>query len=328
MNPWLRENLVCPKGHSFLALRDGKLFCAKGHSYPCVDGIPILLVEEAEPTHMECSRTLDSASLAPNVSEADPAGTEPARGAVDPYVQKIIAGTCGIMYLPLIGKLSRYPILGLRLLQGRGEVLVEIGCNWCRLCVSAERKGYHLVRIDPSLEAILAARRVARDLNASMDYLVADARYLPFADHSADIVFSYSVLQHFAKGEARTALQEVARVLKPSGFSLIQMPNIFGLVNLAFQAVRFGRRIREFDIRYWSPSELKKTFSACIGLTTVSVDGYFSLNSQISDVELLPLRYKAVVILSDFLRKKSERLPWMQLFADSLYLRSTSVARD
>ncbi len=328
MNSWLKDNLVCPRDHTGLNWGQGRIICANGHSYPYMDGIPVMLVEEAEPTHAECSRTLKNANQRPDTLNLDPAEPELGGAGIDPFVQKNIGATCGIMYLPLIGKLSHYPIPELRLPRGHGEIFLEIGCNWGRWCISAERCGYHPVGIDPSLEAIQAARRVARQLNASAEYLVADGRYLPFANRCVDRVFSYSVLQHFGKKNARIALQDIARILKPSGFSLVQMPNKFGLVNLILQIMRFGKQAKRFDVRYWSLGELQKTFTECIGPTTVFVDGFFSLNSQRSDLELLPIGYKSVVILSDVLRKLTERLPWMRLFADSLYLRSMGAALD
>ena len=65
---------------------------------------------------------------------------------------------------------------------------------------------------------------------------MADARYLPFPESTFDVVFSYSVLQHFEKQDARVALAEAARVLTVSGTSMIQLPNAFGLRNMLNQA--------------------------------------------------------------------------------------------
>ena len=48
-------------------------------------------------------------------------------------------------------------------------------------------------------------------------YVVADARRLPFADDTFDVVFSYGVLQHFSKSDVATSVDEIARVVKRSG---------------------------------------------------------------------------------------------------------------
>jgi SAM-dependent methyltransferase len=118
-------------------------------------------------------------------------------GEIDPFVQNIIAATNGMLYISLIGKLTDYPIPYLRLPSGEGKRFLEIGCNWGRWCIAAARLGYRPVGIDPSLKGIRAARQVAQQLGIEAHYVVADGRYLPFANGTFDQVFSYSVLQHF-----------------------------------------------------------------------------------------------------------------------------------
>jgi ubiquinone/menaquinone biosynthesis C-methylase UbiE len=43
---------------------------------------------------------------------------------------------------------------------------------------------------------------------------VGDARFLPFRAGSVDVVFSYSVVQHFSKDDASREIKEVGRVLQ------------------------------------------------------------------------------------------------------------------
>ncbi len=46
----LLEILVCPKSHGALELRGDWLYCEEsGLRYPIRDGIPIMLIDEAEP---------------------------------------------------------------------------------------------------------------------------------------------------------------------------------------------------------------------------------------------------------------------------------------
>jgi cyclopropane fatty-acyl-phospholipid synthase-like methyltransferase len=42
---------------------------------------------------------------------------------------------------------------------GAGKLLLDIGCSWGRWSISAARNGWCVVGIDPSLGAIMAARR-------------------------------------------------------------------------------------------------------------------------------------------------------------------------
>jgi len=50
------------------------------------------------------------------------------------------------------------------------------------------------------------------------------------------------------------------------------------------------------------------------------VDGFFSLNAQISDVRLMPWKYRSVVYASEALRKISGVFSPLTYFADSLYV--------
>jgi len=320
MDSWLRDHLVCPRDHQALREEGGALACAGGHVYPCVDGDPVMLLSDAPPTHVAFQQTLSRVGGAAPGSRAEiqPAAAD----GVDPFVQEAVAGTCGNMYRRLVGRLTDYPIPDIRLPRGEGRVFLDVGCNWGRWCISAARKGYRAIGVDPSLEAIEAARRVANQLGAAAVYVVADARHLPFRAGSFDVAFSYSVLQHFDKGEARQALAEIGRVLNASGTSIVQMPNAFGLRNLYHQARRGFRRTRAFEVRYWTPRELRRAFARAIGPTSLFADGFFSLNPQASDRELLPRRFRYVVYCSELIRHLSERLPWLALGADSLYVKS------
>jgi SAM-dependent methyltransferase len=294
-------DLVCPRDRS--ALRDG--VCEQGHEYALVGGIPVLLVDEAAPTHAACGRV---ESLPP-----------PPPHGIDPFVQEVIGATCGRLYDHL--ELSEYPIPDLRLPPGEGRTFLEVGCNWGRWCVAAARRGYGPTGVDPSLKGIQAARRVAEQLGVDAQYVVADARHLPFREATFDVVFSYSVFQHFSKADALASFDELARVLKPGGTSLVQLANVWGARSLVNQARE--RRFREprtlFDVRYWGPRELRDELARRVGPTELRVDGFFTLNPQPTDLALLPRRYRAVVRTSEALRRVADRVPPLTYAADSLY---------
>jgi SAM-dependent methyltransferase len=242
---------------------------------------------------------------------------------IDEFVQENISATNGIMYKSLINNLTEYPIPDLRLPPGRCQWFLDIGCNWGRWCIAADRKGYRPVGIDPSLEAIKAAMRVARQLDVEAHFLVGDARYLPFEEGFFDYAFSYSVLQHFAKEDAKRSLEEIRRVLKVGKQSLIQMPNAWGVRSLYQQIKRGFRKPVRFEVRYWTPKELRGCFERLIGPSVLSVDGFLSLNAQHAEAHLLPKKYRMVVELSEKLRRCSEKMRWFNLLADSLYISST-----
>src|SRR5262249_53994384 len=101
------------------------------------------------------------------------------RDAVDPVVSFLVSATNGIAYAHLIGGVKKYPIPACRMPRGEGKVLLDIGCNWGRWCVAAARAGYSPIGIDPSLGAVLAAKRVSAQLGVPARFVVGDARRLP-----------------------------------------------------------------------------------------------------------------------------------------------------
>jgi SAM-dependent methyltransferase/uncharacterized protein YbaR (Trm112 family) len=342
MNDWLERGLVCPRDHGPLCRRQNLLICDAGHEYPVVQDIPIMLLGDAEQTLWVAASSLERAKTAAATSTGmddyyiDTLGISDDErhhlerelsecGNVDPVVRYMVGATNGCLYKPLVGKLESVPIPDLRLPSG-GGTLLDIGCNWGRWCVAAARKGYDVVGIDPSLGAILAARRISQRLGVSARFVVADARFLPFAPGRFDVVFSYSVLQHLSIKDATAALREIGRVLREGAFSLIQMPNALGIRSLWHLLRRRFRTPRGFEVRYWTPTQLSKTFSAEIGPTRLSVDAYFGLGIQKTDAHLLPMKYRWIVHSSEVLRSLSKTMRPLVYVADSLYAESVKRA--
>ena len=318
----IREILVCPRDKQDLRDEGDNLICEGGHRYAVIEGVPILLVSEAEQTHIEGTRAL---AVAESGDASSLRKFEVAPNEIDPFVKNAIGATNGGLYGHLVGKLSEYPIPRLRLPPGQGKLFLEVGCNWGRWCIAAARQGYRPVGIDPSLKSIRAANRVSRQLGIDADFLVADGRFLPFRDQTFEQAFSYSVLQHLSKENTLSSLSEIHRVLRSRSGALIQMPNVFGVRCLYHQMRRGFREGRDFEVRYWRPSELLAAFTERIGPSKLSVDGFFSLNVQPSDLSMLLLRYRAVVHASETLRWVSRGVRPLAKIADSLYIESLRI---
>jgi len=316
----LESLLVCPRDKTSLHAHADSLHCVNGHSYAVIEDIPILLLSETKQTHIEGTRALDLAEGREPINLLHFA-VEP--GEVDPFVKRAIAATNGSLYQHLVGNLREYPIPDLKLPTANGKLFLEIGCNWGRWSIAASHLGYRVVGLDPSLKAIRAARRVTSQMGIRALFIVGDGRYLPFREHTFDQVFSYSVLQHLSKDNVRLVLDEVRRVLSPAGHSLIQMPNVFGVRCLYHQLKRLFREPEGFEVRYWTPAEVRSTFEDRIGPSRVFADGYFSLNPQLSDARFMPARYRVILQTSEALRKLSGSIPPLAKLADSLYVESS-----
>ncbi len=347
IDSWFLEHLACPADRGALRLRTGELECAAGHRFPIVDGVPVMLLESVPTTMAGTESSLRRArgegadARAPElyleslgISDAEKEGVVAlARrdGPVDPVVAYLVAATNGLMYRHLIGSLDRYPVPDIPLPAGDGRLLLDVGCSWGRWSLAAHAKGYAVVGLDPSLGAVMAARRVARQLNVPNRYVVGDARCLPFASRLFDVTYSYSVLQHLSKADAAQAVGELGRVLKAGGTAKVQMPTRYGLRCLYHQVRRGFREGTGFEVRYWTLAELRRLFTARVGATRFEADCYFAIGLQSSDERLMTPGLRRVVRASEFLKAASRRWPALIGVADSVFaeaVASPSCAQD
>lgn len=333
---WFVENLVCPVDRGPLRLEDSTLACSAGHVYPVVDGVPVMMTATLPPTMDGVEQSLRRAEGGPGdqrapelyleslgISEDEKAGVvELARrgGAVDPVVAYLVAATNGLMYRHLIGALDRYPVPEISLPAGNGRLLLDVGCSWGRWSLAAHDKGYAVVGVDPSLGAVMAARRVARQLGIPNRYIVGDARALPFRPGLFDVAYSYSVVQHLSRPDAALAVGEMARVLKAGGLVRVQMPTRYGVRCLYHQARRRFREAVGFEVRYWSAAELSRLFTSAIGQTRFEVDGFFGIGLQASDEALMTPKLRTALRASEALKKVSRVLPALSRVADSVFV--------
>jgi SAM-dependent methyltransferase/uncharacterized protein YbaR (Trm112 family) len=219
---WLEEHLACPYDGRRLAWSPEFATCHEGHRFPIVHGVPVLMRSDVDPTHHLWRTTpADIARFSANAAVTK----TPAPGTVDPFVDRWLVGTCGNLFRTRTTPLPRYPIPTLRLDDGDGRLFLDVGSNWGRWSLAAARRGFCAVAVDPSLEAVLAGSRVARQLGLPVAFVVGDARHLPFVSRAFDVTFSYSVLQHLAKDVVRAGLGEIGRGTRINGHVYVQMAN-------------------------------------------------------------------------------------------------------
>lgn len=336
INNWLLENLRCPADKARLAVRANQLVCQTGHCFPIIDDIPVLLLRDVEPT-LHVARTSVDMAFDNDVSHSDPLylaslgvnreqrdaiakDIQAGKNDVDPVVNYLVAHTNGILYKHLVGQLTSYPIPEIPLPAGQGRRLLDVGCSWGRWCIAAAREGYRPIGIDPSLGAVLAAGRVANTLGIAIDFVVADARHLPFAEQCFDTVYSYSVLQHFNDEDVGAACREIARVVKESGCAKIQLANCYGIRSIYHQLRRRFRAARGFEVRYRSPAKMKRFFDNHAFDTSLETDCFFGLGIQAADAPFMPFWKRFVLRASEFLKKIAARLYPLRIVADSIFV--------
>lgn len=337
MDSSLLAQIACPRDRGLLETNGAWLECEHGHRYPVIQGVPILLVDDVSQTigiartswELATGQIADDAR-APGlylpsigISDAEKEGVIDlfhSGSPIDPVVAYLVGATNGLMYKHLIGNLASYPIPDIPVADGEGKRLLDVGCSWGRWSIAAARKGYHVVGIDPSLGAVLAAQRVARAAKVNASFLVGDARFLPFRDHTFDAVFSYSVIQHLSRSDAEITVYDIARVLAPHGESTIQMPTSFGIRCMFHQARRRFREPGGFGVRYWRLSELRRLFADAIGPTWFSPDCFFGIGLQRRDSRLMPAHLRMVIRSSEIMKTLTQRIPTLMHVADSVFV--------
>jgi SAM-dependent methyltransferase/uncharacterized protein YbaR (Trm112 family) len=323
VDPKTLSLLACPRDAHPLKEVESHLTCASGHSYAVIDDVPFLVRDDVPHPHWVGQLAVDCARAAAVPAE----WLSPPRvdDSVDVFVQKAVGATSGNLYRSVMGRLPRYPIPYFPLSPEKGKLLLDVGCNWGRWTLAAAEKGFDAIGVDPSPEAVFAARRVARQLGLNARFVVGDARHLPFRDRVFDLGFSYGVWQHLSRENVECSARELRRVVKPGSQVLVQMANAVGIRSLWQLMKRGPRRAREFEVRYWWPPRLVDCFAQCIGPTILEADSYCSLNAQRRDLDLMTQVGKAIVKASVSLVALSKSVPGLAWAADSVWLRSQRV---
>jgi SAM-dependent methyltransferase/uncharacterized protein YbaR (Trm112 family) len=337
----MMTQLICPRDHLDLQDSGGDLSCPHGHRYPLVEGIPVVLIEEASETigiAADSWRVAKAGTDSHGALYAETLGLNPAERSavskewseatwtVDPVASHLVAAVGGFMYRHLRGRLTDYPIPVFPIALSRDAKLLDVGCNWGRWSLAAAQCGARPTGIDPSLGAVAAMKRIAKSRGLAVDGVVGDARFLPFAAGTFDVVYSYSVLQHFSKDDARSAFAEMVRVLKPGGTLLVQMPLKTGLRCFYHQVRRGFREPRGFEVRYWTTNELRRALEPLTVRAEFFVDCFFGIGIRAEDAELMPPRLKAVVAASELLRRASASAPMLVNLADSVFVQASKEA--
>lgn len=122
---------------------------------------------------------------------------------------------------------------------------LDVGCGEGRFCRMLKAEGIAVAGIDPTAALI----DHARSLDADSDYRVEKAEALSFEDGTFDLVVSYLSLIDIP--DLRTAIAEMARVLKPGGRLLIANLAAYNSAadanDLGWTTLADGRRAHAMD---------------------------------------------------------------------------------
>jgi SAM-dependent methyltransferase len=99
----------------------------------------------------------------------------------------------------------------------QGARALDVGCGMGRWTRWLHARGARVTGVDPTAEMLDAARRLSPDL----DYRRMSATAIGLGDAEFDLVTAVTVVQHLSPEEQRTAMREIARVLRPGGHALL-----------------------------------------------------------------------------------------------------------
>jgi len=108
-----------------------------------------------------------------------------------------------------------------------GLRLLEIGCGTAPLLVSAAGRYAGLAGVDIAFRWLVVAKKRLEQEGMAVPLFCACAEALPFRDGTFDRVVADSTLEHLR--DARLALRECSRVLRPGGWIFAATPNRWSL---------------------------------------------------------------------------------------------------
>ncbi len=136
------------------------------------------------------------------------------------------------------------------------ERILDIGCGVGTFAYHCATAGTLSTGIDYSLESIRVARDLSQMFNISdrTDFIVANAKQLPFRTESFDKVVAIDFIEHITDSEKKILLSEMRRVLKNHGWVIIFTPNktreIIGQLYWKVRSKFTGEKIPATDLHY------------------------------------------------------------------------------
>ena len=146
----------------------------------------------------------------------------------------------------------------------KGGRLLNLGCAHGPDFLPFRGGDFELIGVDFSKNMLLLAKKYREKFRFKAELVLADLRFLPFADSSFDWIISIASL-HNIKGreERRKALREMSRVLRPGGEMFITVWNRWQRRFWPFrkEVLVPWRRKGEVFLRYYylyTPFELRR----------------------------------------------------------------------
>jgi len=147
------------------------------------------------------------------------------------YVTNWIQGKLCLVdpWYQLILKMMKSAINGFQ-----GKRVLEVGCGLGGFCIHIAKEDGESIGLDISRSAIQKAKDLVKQFNVqnNIEFIIGDARFVPFKDQSYNIVICSETLEHVEDYEQ--AFNEIVRVVENSGHIGITVPNLLSTMFPAY----------------------------------------------------------------------------------------------
>jgi ubiquinone/menaquinone biosynthesis C-methylase UbiE len=135
-----------------------------------------------------------------------------------------------------------------KLLKGKHfNTAVDVGGGYGRLCVQLEKYAEHVTLAEPSRQQLDIAVAFLKD-HPEIDRKLMQADDLKFEDSSIDLLTMIRVMHHLP--DPSVEFKEIARVLSPDGYAIIEVANYLHIRNrIKHLARRQHMPVKPVDIR-------------------------------------------------------------------------------
>lgn len=140
----------------------------------------------------------------------------------------------------------------------REKLVLEPGSGSCESLVYIAKKAKKVVALDNAPEAIMLGEcnfKAAKINKEKYDLVLGDIFDIPFSDNSFDLVFNAGVIEHFS---ALKPLQEMIRVTKKDGQTIILVPAKYSLYTLFFKILSLGLKGIWEEHKFYTKKMMRK----------------------------------------------------------------------
>ena len=106
-----------------------------------------------------------------------------------------------------------------------GSLLLDLCCGQGRHAVRLAAQGFRVVGLDYQMNLLREAAHAARKQQVVLPLVRGDMRNLPFGEQFAAVLNLFSAFGYFSDAENFGVLAEVARVLLPGGWLILDVAN-------------------------------------------------------------------------------------------------------